>query len=94
MLATLTMSGWSVRGAWATKNLLAAVMNAAAVMIFAFSRDVAWKQVVVLGMGAIVGGQGGAYAFRRIDEKILQLCFVLLGIALTVGLFWRAGQLS
>jgi len=93
MLATLTMSGWSVRGAWATKNLLAAVMNAAAVAIFAFSRDVAWKQVAALGAGAIVGGQVGAYAFRRVNEKVLQICIVLLGLALAVGLFWRAGRL-
>jgi hypothetical protein len=93
MLATLTMSGWPVRGAWATKNLLAAIMNAAAILIFAFSRDVAWKPVVILGGGAIVGGQVGAYAFRRVNEKVLQICIVLLGVALTVGLFWRGGRL-
>jgi uncharacterized membrane protein YfcA len=90
MLATLTMSGWSVRGAWATKNLLAAAMNAAAVLIFAFSHDVAWRQVFALGGGAIVGGQIGAYAFRRVNEKALQICITLLGAALTVALFWRA----
>lgn len=93
MLATLTMSGWSVRGAWATKNLLAAVMNAAAIVIFAFSRDVAWEQVLVIGAGAIAGGQVGAYAFRRVNEKALQVCIVVLGVALTAGLFWRAGRL-
>jgi uncharacterized membrane protein YfcA len=90
MLATLTMSGWSVRGAWATKNLLAAVMNAAAILIFAFSRDVAWKQVVALGAGAIVGGQVGAYAFQRVNEKVLQVCITLFGLGLAIGLFWHA----
>jgi len=64
----------------ATKNLLAAVMNAAAILIFAFSRDVAGKQVVALGAGAIVGGQVGAYAFQRVNEKVLQVCITLFGL--------------
>jgi uncharacterized membrane protein YfcA len=90
MLATLTMSGWSVRAAWATKNLLAAVMNAAAVLIFAFSHAVSWREACALGGGAILGGQLGAYAFHRVNEKALQICITLLGAALAVGLFWRA----
>jgi uncharacterized membrane protein YfcA len=92
MLAALTMAGMPVRGAWATKNLLAAVMNASAVLIFAFSTDVDWKQVVVLGSGAIVGGQLGAYAFHRVHERVLRICIVLLGLGLTFGLFWRAAH--
>jgi uncharacterized membrane protein YfcA len=90
MLAALTMAGLPVRGAWATKNLLAAVMNASAVLIFVFSRDVAWKQVLVLGTGAIIGGQIGAYAFHRVNEHILRIGITVLGLALTIGLFVRA----
>jgi uncharacterized protein len=90
MLAALTMSGLPVRNAWATKNLLAAVMNASAVLIFVFSRDVAWKQVLLVGGGAIVGGQIGAYAFSRVNEKILRVGITVLGLALTLGLFLRA----
>jgi len=90
MLAALTMAGLPVRGAWATKNLLAAVMNASAVLIFVFSRDVAWKQVLVLGTGAIIGGQIGAYAFHRVNEQILRIGITVLGLALAIGLFVRA----
>jgi uncharacterized protein len=90
MLAALTMAGLSVRGAWATKNLLAAVMNASAVLIFAFSHDVAWRQVLLVGGGAILGGQVGAYAFHRVNERILQVCITLLGLALSVVLFVRS----
>ncbi|PMP92753.1 MAG: transporter, partial [Desulfurella sp.] len=42
MLATLTLSGLAVRNAGATKNVLAAVMNASAVAVFLFSKDIAW----------------------------------------------------
>ncbi len=44
MLAALTLAGLPVRQAGATKNVLAAVMNASAVAIFAFSRDVHWTR--------------------------------------------------
>ena len=56
MLAALTVAGLPVRPASATKNVLAATMNASAVAIFLFSRDVHWPQAAVLGIGAILGG--------------------------------------
>jgi uncharacterized membrane protein YfcA len=90
MLAALTMSGLAVRNAGATKNVLAGVMNASAVLIFVFSHDVAWRDVVVVAVGAIAGGQVGAYALHRVNERVLQVCIVLLGLALTIGLFVRS----
>jgi hypothetical protein len=92
MLAALTMAGLAVRKAGATKNALAGVMNASAVAIFAFSKDVAWKQVVIVGIAALIGGQLGAYAFRVVNEKVLRVCVTVLGLALTVGLFVRAAR--
>jgi uncharacterized protein len=92
MLAALTMAGLAVRKAGATKNALAGVMNASAVAIFAFSKDVAWKQVLIVGVAALIGGQLGAYAFRIVNEKLLRICITVLGLALTVGLFVRAAR--
>ncbi len=89
MLAALTLAGLSVRRAGATKNVLAAVMNASAVLIFAFSRDVHWPAVLAVGIGAIVGGQAGAWLMLRISEQRLRLAVVVIGALLTVGLFVR-----
>jgi uncharacterized protein len=90
MLAALTISGLPIRNAAATKNMLAGVLNAAAVLIFVFSRDVAWKQVAVVGIAALIGGQIGAYMLNRVNEGILRICITALGLALTIGLFLRA----
>jgi len=90
MLAALTISGLEVRSAAATKNVLAAVMNASAVAIFLFSHEVRWLYAVVLGVGAIGGGLLGAWMLKRVDARILRIGVVVLGVALTVGLFWRA----
>jgi uncharacterized membrane protein YfcA len=89
MLAVLTLSGLSLRNAAATKNVLAAVINSSAVVIFAFSRDVAWKQAAVVAIAAIAGGQLGAVALNRVNERVMRLCIVVLGVALTIGLFVR-----
>jgi uncharacterized membrane protein YfcA len=90
MLAALTIAGLPVRTAGATKNVLAAVMNASAVLIFVFSHDVRWLQALVLGVGAIGGGLLGAWLLKRVNEKLLRIGVVILGVALTIGLFLRA----
>src|SRR5580693_3864206 len=79
MLAALTIAGLPVRNAGATKNVLAAVMNASAVAIFAFSRDVHWLSAAVLGAGAVGGGLIGAWLLRRVNEKALRIGVVVLG---------------
>jgi uncharacterized membrane protein YfcA len=89
MLAALTMSGLALRNAGATKNVLAGVMNSSAVAIFVFSRDVAWKQVAMVAVAAVIGGQLGAYALNRVNEKVMRICITAIGIALTAGLFLR-----
>jgi len=89
MLAALTLAGLSTRNAGATKNALASVMNAAAVMLFAFSPQVHWLQAAVLGAGAIVGGLAGAWALKRVNERALRGAIVCIGVALTIGLFSR-----
>lgn len=64
-------------------------MNSSAVVIFLFLPDVAWKQVAVVGPAALVGGQLGAYALNRVNERLMRLCILLLGFALTIDLFIR-----
>ena len=89
MLAALTIAGMPVRQAGATKNVLAAVMNASAVAIFAFSGQVRWTAALALGAGAVAGGLVGAWALKWVNERALRIGVVVLGVALTVGLFLR-----
>jgi uncharacterized protein len=89
MLSALTVAGLAVRSAGATKNVLAGVMNASAVAIFAFSPEVHWLQALVLGAGAILGGLAGAWMLQRVPEMLLKLVVVGIGIVLTIALFLR-----
>ena len=89
MMAVLTIAGMPVRNAAMTKNVLAIAMNASAVAIFVFSRDVHWLHAAVLGSGGIIGGVIGALLLPRVPERPLRIGVVALGIALTIGLFLR-----
>jgi hypothetical protein len=87
MIAAMTMAGLSTRHAGGTKNMLAGVMNAAAVALFVTSPQLHWLEAFVLGVGAIIGGLAGAWALHRVNEKALRIAIVCIGIALTIGLF-------
>jgi len=89
MMAALTMAGLPTRNAGATKNALAGVMNASAVVLFVTSPMVHWHEAIVLGIGAIAGGLMGAWALHRINERVLRVAIVCIGISLTVGLFLK-----
>jgi uncharacterized membrane protein YfcA len=90
MLAALTAAGLSIRNANATKNVLAGVMNASAVAIFVFSPQVHWLQAAIACVGAAIGGAIGGHMVSRVNQKLLRAAAVLIGIALTIGLFIRA----
>jgi len=90
MLAALTAAGLAIRNANATKNVLAGVMNASAVAIFVFSPQVHWPQAAIACVGAAIGGVIGGQLVSRVNQKLLRAAAVLIGIALTVGLFIRA----
>jgi uncharacterized protein len=90
MLAALTAAGLALRNAGATKNVLAGVMNASAVAIFVFSPEVHWFAAAVAAGGAIIGGVVGGLMLRKVNERVLRMVVVAIGIALTIGLFLRS----
>lgn len=71
----------------AVKNVLAAIVNAVAGLIFALVADVDWWIVLVIGVGSVIGGQLGATVGRRLPPTGLRVAIVVVGlVALTVFL--------
>jgi uncharacterized membrane protein YfcA len=89
MMAALAFAGLQAKASAATKNVLAGVMNASAVVIFCFSGQVSWKHGAALCVGAVIGGVLGSWALKRVNERALRILVVVIGVALTIGLFVR-----
>jgi uncharacterized membrane protein YfcA len=89
MLAALTATGLSMRNAGATKNVLAGVVNVAAVVIFIVKSHINWMLAADQCLTATIGGQLGVYILRRAPPNYLRVTISLVGIALTIGMFAR-----
>lgn len=64
----------------ALKNVLTAIVNATAAIIFALTTAVAWHVVLLLAIGSVVGGQAGARMGRRIPPTLLRVVIVTVGL--------------
>ena len=70
----------------AAKNVLAAVVNGVAAVIFIAFSHVAWGAAALLAAGSILGGQLGAHVGRRLPPWGLRLVIVCVGCAALVKL--------
>lgn len=71
----------------AVKNVLAAIVNLVAGILFAFVADVDWLVVLLIGIGSTLGGQLGASVGRRLPALALRVVIVVVGtVALLVFL--------
>jgi hypothetical protein len=70
----------------AVKNVLVGVVNGVAALLFVVLADVAWLPALLLGAGALVGGQIGARIGRALPAGVLRWVVVAVGIAAIVKL--------
>lgn len=64
----------------AVKNVLAAIVNAVAGLLFAIVADVDWRVVLLIGIGSVIGGQVGATVGRRLPPTVLRAVIVAVGL--------------
>ncbi|MHB8587548.1 MAG: sulfite exporter TauE/SafE family protein [Candidatus Dormibacteraceae bacterium] len=68
------------------RNVLSAVTNAMAAIVFITVGHVAWVAVGLLAVSSIAGGQIGALAGRRLPANVLRAVIVVGGLAAVVKL--------
>ena len=88
MLATLTLMGMeNIHSMNALKVLLGTFINGVAVITFIIANAVIWPQAISLIVGAIIGGYGGAYFARKIEQKWIRTFVIVVGFTMTIYFF-------
>jgi uncharacterized protein len=70
----------------ALKNVLAALVNGVAAVVFVFFATVAWLPALLLAVGSAAGGQLGAKIGRSLSPAVLRGVIVVVGVAAIVQL--------
>lgn len=71
------------------KNVLAAIVNVVAAILFVCVTTVAWLPAALIAVSSIVGAQVGAVVGRRIPATVLRWIIVVVGVVVAVLLFLR-----
>jgi uncharacterized membrane protein YfcA len=85
MLAALGMRDILAMGA--IRTLLAAAINAAAVVTFIWAGAVLWPQCVVMIVGALAGGWFGAHFAQKVDPRTMRYLVIGVGLAMSAYFF-------
>jgi uncharacterized membrane protein YfcA len=88
MLATLAVMGMdNIHEMNAVKTLLASCINGVAAITFIINGAVVWPQAILMIFGAILGGYGGAYYARKIDQKWVRIFVMVVGFSMSLYFF-------
>ena len=90
MLATLSMMGMeNIHIMNGLKTVLTTCINGVAMIAFIIAGAVYWPQALLMIVGAIIGGFGGAYYARKIDPRLVRGFVIVVGVAMTIYFFIR-----
>ncbi len=73
-----------------TRMLMVTAANTIAALTFIVAGAVWWRETLVMGGAAIIGGYAGAHVGRRLDPRIVRGVTITLSIGVTVMFFARA----
>jgi hypothetical protein len=90
MLAALSIIGLTdIHQMNGLKNLLALCINGVAALYFVSKGMVYWPDVVVMAIGAIAGGVGGAGIAKRLGRVTVRRVVVAVGLVMAVKLMFK-----
>ncbi len=73
----------------ALKTLLVSVVNGVAAVTFIWARVIVWPQALLMLVGAMLGGYGGAYFAQKVDPQRIRWLVIAIGFAMSFYFFIR-----
>jgi uncharacterized membrane protein YfcA len=90
MLAALSILGLTdIHEMNSLKVIFAGAINGIAAAYFIWARMVYWPDVLIMAVGAIVGGYGGAGVARKLGRTTVRRIVIAIGFGMAVSLFVR-----
>jgi len=71
------------------KTLLVSIVNGVALATFIFARVIVWPQALLMLVGALAGGYGGAYAAQKMNPQHVRWLVIVIGFAMSAYFFIR-----
>jgi uncharacterized membrane protein YfcA len=88
MLAVFALMGMSdIHSMNALKTLLNLSINGVAVVIFIVQHAILWPQAILMAVGAIIGGYGGAYYARKLKQSWIRWFVIAFGLSMSLYFF-------
>jgi uncharacterized protein len=88
MLAAIGMT--NIHAMNALKAVLGGVINGVATVTFIATGAIAWPQGIVMTLGAVAGGYGGAHYAQKLPQQWIRVFVIFVGAAMTIYFFIRA----
>jgi uncharacterized membrane protein YfcA len=90
MLAALGILGYTeIHQMNGLKTLLALFINGVAALYFISMGMVRWPEAIIMAVGAIAGGYGGAGVARRLGPRAVRRIVVVVGLSMALSLVLR-----
>lgn len=71
------------------KVLLVSVVNGVSVLTFVWAGMIVWPQALLMAVGSILGGYGGAYFAQKMNPQSIRWVVIVVGCSMTAYFFIR-----
>jgi uncharacterized membrane protein YfcA len=90
ILALLALMGLeNIHAMNGMKTILVSIANGVALAAFIWHGIVVWPEAILMLIGALIGGYGGAHLARRVKQVYVKRAVVVIGLAMSAYFFVR-----